>query len=399
MNRSRIAWSFWGLALVLLIAGVALYIPNEIAGDGVFSPQMFLVPGFATVGAVVASRSNNRIGWLYLGLGVVASLTLFAAQLDERVQLGGWQMHSVRPLAAWLGNWTWPLNYVLLGLSLLLFPDGHLPSRGWRWVARTFVVCWGLVIFGTMFQSEQLVLGDPEGEAVPNPVAIPGVTEAFDVLGLVLMPLAIATLGAAALAPVVRYRSGDSTERQQIRWLAYTLLAVIVVVSVGGLVSLFSSSVGGAIMSLSVLIVTVGIPVAVGMAILRYRLYDIDVVINRALVYAVLTAALAAVYLGIVVVMQRLLGSFTEESDLAVAASTLAVAALFRPLRSRIQAFIDQRFYRRKYDARRTLDSFSSRLRDTVDLDSLSNELVEVVGETMQPAHVSVWIRPSEVPA
>lgn len=392
-GRGRLASGLWALSMTLLVAGVALYIPNELANDGVFTPQMLLVPGFATVGALVASRSRNRIGWLYLTLGLVAAITMFAGQLDERIEVTGWNPEVVRPTAAWLANWTWPMNYVLLGTSLLLFPDGHLPTPRWRWIGWAFVGSWSFFVVGAMFQSEQLALGASEGEGVPNPFAVPGIEKVLETVAPVMLPTAVGMLVVVALAPLVRYRRAGSTERQQIKWLAYTIASVIVATVVAGLASLVSESVGGALMTVSVVGVTIGIPVAVGIAILRYRLYDIDLVLNRALVYGALTAVLAAAYLGIVVLLQNLFAPFTAESDLAVAGSTLAVAALFRPARSRVQAFIDRRFYRHKYDANETVQQFSLTLRDQVDLDSLSRELVEVVSATMHPSYTSLWLR------
>lgn len=383
--------------MILLVAGAAFYIPNEIANDGVFSPQILLVPGFATVGAIVAARTSNRIGWLYLTLGLVAAITLFAGQLDERVQLAGWDIDWVRPYAAWLGNWTWPLNYVLLGMSLLLFPDGSLPSPRWRWVAWTFCLSWGVLVVGTIFQSEQLVFGASESKGVSNPFAIPGTSELLDSVAPVLLPIAVSMLAAVSLAPIARYRRADRTEKQQIKWLAYTLVVVISVVIIGGIVTLLSEPVGGLVMSVSVAGVTMGVPASVGVAILRYRLYDIDLVLNRALVYGALSAILAAAYLVIVVLLQNLLAPFTAESDVAVAGSTLAVAGLFRPVRARVQAFIDRRFYRHKYDASETVQRFAQTLRDQVDLASLRRELVGVVQATMQPTRTSLWLRDREV--
>ena len=395
MTRVSCAWGLWGIALLLLIAGVAMYVPNEIANDGVFTPQMLLVPGFATVGAMVASRTGNRIGWLYLTLGLVVAITMFAGQLDERLEITGWNAETVRPLAAWLANWTWPLNYFLLGMSLLLFPDGHLPASRWRWIAWAFIASWSFIVAGAMFQPEQLALGAPEGEAVPNPFAVPSIARVLELAAPVLLPVAVLMLAVVALAPLVRYRRAGSSERQQIKWLAYTIAVVIIGVLIAGLVSVASEPIGGALMALSVAVLTIGIPAAVGVAILKHRLYDIDLVVNRALVYGSLTAILAIAYLGLVVVLQQVLGPVTRDSDIAVAGSTLAVAALFRPMRSRVQTFIDHRFYRRKYDAAAVLDAFSTSLRDRVDLEELKDELVGVVGVTVQPAHAGLWLRGS----
>jgi hypothetical protein len=390
-TRSRVAWASWVTAMVLLAGGASLYIPNELVMDEVFNPQMLLVPGYATVGALVASRTRNRIGWLFLALGLVAGVTLFAGQLDERAQLAGWDYESVRPIAAWLGNWTWPLNYALLGMSLLLFPDGRLPSPRWRWLAWAFAVSWALLILGTVFQSEQHTLGD--GGAVANPFAIEEVDRLLQSVAPFVLPVALGGLAGVVVAPLVRYRRADREQQQQIKWLAAVLAGCFAFVALSVASLVISEAAAETILNIPMVGLTIGVPSAVGMAILRYRLYEIDVVINRALVYASLSAVLAATYLLMVVALQGILSSFTKESDLAVAGSTLAVAALFRPLRARVQAFIDRRFYRKRYDAAETLGRFSTHLRDHVDLDSLSSELVSVVGSTMQPAHVSLWLR------
>lgn len=390
-TRGRAAWSLWALAMLLLVGGAVLYIPNELAMDGVFNPQMLVVPGFATVGALIASRSRNRIGWLFLTLGLVAGVTLFAGQLDERAQLAGWDYESVRPVAAWVGNWTWPLNYVLLGISLLLFPDGRLPSPRWRWLAWAFVSSWTLLILGTVFQSKQHTLGD--GGAVANPFAIDGVSRLLESVAPFALPIALGGLAAVVVAPLVRYRRADREQQQQIKWLAAVVTGCFAFVAMSVAFLLVSEAAAQRVLLIPMVGFTIGVPAAVGVAILRYRLYEIDVVINRALVYAFLSAILGAAYLLMVVALQRILSSFTQESDLAVAGSTLAVAALFRPVRARVQSFIDRRFYRRKYDASETLGEFSTRLRDQVDLESLRRELVGLVGATMQPAHASLWLR------
>jgi hypothetical protein len=197
---------------------------------------------------------------------------------------------------------------------------------------------------------------------------------------------------ASAVSLIVRLRRAGSVERQQIKWLAYGGAVVVGTIGVGGLITLWSVPVSIVIMSLALL----GLPIFTGIAIVRYRLYDIDLLINRTLVYGVLTTTLVALYLGGVVVLQRIFVALTgEQSTLAVVASTLVIAALFNPLRRRIQSFIDRRFYRRKYDARKTLEAFSIKLRDETDLEALNENLVGVVAETMQPAYASVWLRPA----
>jgi hypothetical protein len=198
---------------------------------------------------------------------------------------------------------------------------------------------------------------------------------------------------ASAISVIVRARRAGRVERQQIKWLAYGGAVVVGAIFVAGAISIWSVTVGIAVTNLALL----GLPIFTGIAIVRYRLYDIDILINRTLVYGALTATLALVYFGSVVTAQAIFRAFTgqqEQPQLAIVASTLVIAALFNPLRRRIQSFIDRRFYRRKYDARKTLETFSARLRDETDLDALSNDLTDAVRETMQPAHLSLWLRP-----
>jgi hypothetical protein len=200
---------------------------------------------------------------------------------------------------------------------------------------------------------------------------------------------------ASAVSLVMRLRRGGSQQRQQIKWLAYGGVVVVGGIGVGGLITLWSVPVSIVVMSLSLL----GLPIFTGIAILKHRLYDIDLLINRTLVYSLLTAMLAAIYFGGIVVLQRVFVLLTGEgSTLAVVASTLLIAALFNPLRQRIQSFIDRRFYRSKYDAAKTLEAFSAKLRDETDLEALNDDLVGVVRETMQPAHVSLWLRSDPPP-
>jgi hypothetical protein len=249
----------------------------------------------------------------------------------------------------------------------------------------------GSALFVSVFLTIQSALlpGDPRGSGLVNPLGVEALEPVLDLSDPIMFAPYFAVLFASAVSLVVRFRRSAGVERQQIKWLAYTV-SVIPVWFLVNPVIVDNPFLVGAIDAL----LFAGVPVATAIAILRYRLYDIDVVINRTLVYGVLTATLAGVYFGSVVSLQYLFRSFTgQESQLAVVASTLAIAALFHPLRRRIQAFIDRRFYRRKYDAVKTLEAFSVKLREETDLDALTGELVAVVEETMQPAHVSLWLR------
>jgi hypothetical protein len=274
----------------------------------------------------------------------------------------------------------------------LLFPNGWLPSARWRWFARfTAIVLLPAAILGAL--SPGLILSS----TLINPLGIEGLPNASRAIEAFMYALVV--VGASSM--LARLRHAGRIERQQVKWFAY---ATAVAISGVILKNTVYPAVGVTwVWWVGLVLTTVGVvssPVAMGIAIFRYRLYQIDLIINRTLVYASLTTVLAAVYLGGVVLLQYAFRALTGEgSQLAVVASTLIIAALFIPLRRRIQGFIDRRFYRRKYDARQTLEAFSAKLRNQTDLDALSDDLVGVVRETMQPAHVSLWLRPDTAPS
>ena len=281
----------------------------------------------------------------------------------------------------------------------LLFPDGHPPSRRWRGVGLLGGLSIGLICVLT-----SIVLWPERGPALLQLGGYAGEVEEWRsaVLDWVLRlggpMLLLAGLG-AVISLVVRYRRARGDVRQQIKWFASAAALTLVWILLFGQASL--RGLPGVILALSGLLVIASIPVATGIAILRYRLYDIDLIINRTLVYGSLSASMALVYFGGVATTQAIFRALTgqeQQPQLAVVVSTLAIAALFMPLRCRIQSFIDSRFYRRKYDAAKTLEAFSAKLRDETDLDALSNDLVVAVRETMQPAHVSLWLRPQVSP-
>jgi len=286
----------------------------------------------------------------------------------------------------------WLAAFTLLPLLLLLFPTGRLPSRRWRFVA------WAGAATGATAVAV-FPFAPAEGVFVPgaNPLGAGGpVGEALSVFATVLYVIILIVLVPSALSLVLRYRCAGGVERQQLKW--FTFAAVLFV---GTGVSQFFYEPPGVWDSLIEAVPLVGLYVAVGVAILRYRLYDIDLLINRTLVYGALTATLALIYLGGVATVQAIFRALTgqeHQPQLAIVVSTLIIAALFNPLRRRIQSFIDRRFYRHKYDARKTLEAFSARLRDDTDLQTLNDELTRAVRETMQPAHVSLWLRPDVSP-
>jgi hypothetical protein len=383
-----LAWSLWGLTMVLEVAAIWLWLGNRSRGGGYVAPQVFIVPGFATVGAVIAARRANRVGWLFLGLGFVAALHAFSmayAARDGLIGPGALPGSSlIRPLEGWL----WPLNYLLLCLILLLFPDGRLPSPRWRPAARFILVAWGLSI---------LLNGLTPSEG--NPLSVPALQRpAGQLLLLVLNAAALAGLVISAAAPFLRYRQAGYQQRQQLKWVAFTVTVSVLTVLVSlGLGQPFPGVVViGLLGAFGLLVGVIGIPLAVAVAILRHRLYDIDRLINRTLVYGLLTVILGLLYAGAVLILGQVFGGVTEDPpSWAVAGATLAVAALFQPARRRIQAVVDRRFNRRKYDAAKTVEAFRGRLRDEVDLDILSAELLAVADRTMQPSMASLWLRPT----
>ena len=369
----RLAWALW-LAIVGTFLGLVASGATAEDGEGSAIAYTVFVVAFATVGALVTSRQpRNPIGWILLGAGFAFTM-------------GGLSEGAGSTLLTWIGTWIFIAGMgPAITFGLLLFPDGGLPSPRWRPVARLAAAAVALFVVGIALEP-----GRFEGTRIENPFgldAVPGLPGAMATAGAIALALAIAGSIASLFA---RFRRARSIERQQLKWLTYAAAILAV--------ALLAASVVGAVVEgergvdLTNLIVTLGlatVPVAMGIAILRHRLYDIDVVINRTLVYGTLTAMLAATYLALVL----LIGLAVGESDVAVAASTLAVAALFRPARARIQATVDRRFYRRRYDAARTLEAFGGRLRDELDLEALGADLRGVVRDTVQPAHVSLWLR------
>jgi hypothetical protein len=395
---SRLAWSLVALSVALLLGGLVLSraasstVPDLPFGgeteDGSVVANLITLLPFSVVGAIIASRHpRNTIGWLFCSVGVTIGLNSFAGDYAEFWLASGFGTSSLGETAAWFSSWLWSLLvYIPTSFLLLLFPDGRLPSPRWRPVAWCAALGAAGGVGGYALEAGPLV----DFPQIANPYCVD--SPIVGIVGLAGSIVAAGCMVASAVSLIVRLRRAGSVERQQIKWLAYGGAVVVGTIGVGGLITLWSVPVSIVIMSLALL----GLPIFTGIAIVRYRLYDIDLLINRTLVYGVLTTTLVALYLGGVVVLQRIFVALTgEQSTLAVVASTLVIAALFNPLRRRIQSFIDRRFYRSKYDARKTLEAFSIKLRDETDLEALNENLVGVVAETMQPAYASVWLRPA----
>jgi len=345
------------------------------------------------VGALITSRHpKNPVGWICLAVGLFWTLIFLGASIP------GSGPYPVTIAALTQAIWIPPVG--LLGIYLiLLFPDGKLPSRRWRPLAWLSGVVMVLATLGITFSPGPLE-GHP---GVRNPLGLEGIPPWVATAGIVILLMLPMCMLASALSLVLRYRRSGGEEREQIKWIALAASVVGLVYLIAMVSSLtYSGPWGGAgtplwlgLLQQASLVSFTAVPIAVGFAVLKYRLYDIDILINRTLVYGSLTAALVALYLGGIVVLQGVFLALTgEKSTLAIVASTLLIAALFTPLRRRIQGFIDRRFYRNKYDARKTLEGFSARLRDETDLGTLRDDLTSVVRETMQPAYVSLWLRP-----
>jgi hypothetical protein len=383
---SRLAWSLWAVSPALVTGGLILGVATlpEAPLYEYWLTVALISPTFATLGALIVSRRpGNVIGWIFLVPGVGGGVQLFSGQyattaLFSKTLPGG-------AVAAWLSTLVQTSIVISIVFLILLFPTGRLLSPRWRpvaWIAGAALVVSVVALALTPGPVESF-------PSVRNPFGIEATAAVLDPLDTIGGWTGLACFVAAILSLILRFYRSRGDERLQLKWFAYAA-------TLGFLAILF----GGEGKIISTLVWTLGplsLPISAGIAILRYRLYDIDVIINRTLVYGALTAMLAGVYFGGVVSLQSVFRALTGQgSTLAVVASTLAIAALFSPLRRRIQWFIDRRFYRKKYDAEKTLQNFSARRRDEVDLDQLTDDLVMVVRETLQPTHVSLWLRPPQ---
>ncbi len=387
-----LAWSLLGV-IVVLAAGSLILSSMNVSLD---SSDVLVVSSLlacSTVGSLIASRHpDNVVGWILVVGTLLWVLGEFALQYATYAL-------ETRPGAlpggvwlAWLGSWIDDIGWAVLSIfTPLLFPTGRLPSPRWRplrWVAVSLLV--------VHVAAQPFAIGPLQGmPSISNPLGNPYSTALLHFeqrLEIVLLGTVVASL----VSVVVRFRHAVGVERQQLKWIAYVVAMLGVVVAVQFLNSqTFNNSLVDTAMNTLGDLASLAFPLTVGIAILRYRLYDIDVIVNRTLVYGTLTGTLALLYFGTVVVLQgivRSIGGVTQ-SELVTVVSTLTIAAMFQPLRRRIQTVIDRGFYRRRYDAQKTLEAFSARLRDETDLQRLTNDTLAVVQETLQPGHVSLWLR------
>jgi hypothetical protein len=387
MSNRAVSWLAWAvcavtllvltMSMLMIVLGWSTPLPGEWTPWRDQTVSLLGIIGAPILGGLIASRlPRNPYGWLWLGFGLGLAFQSLAQSYGAYglvVEPGSLAAPRTISHVLQLGG---QVALTLAPLLMLLFPTGRLPSRRWRPLAWTSTTAGAVLLFLV------LLFDDPD--------QVGGVISTVTVA---VVSVIFTALLFSALSIVIRYRRTSGAERQQLKWFA--LAAVLIgAVTVGHLL-LLDLLLPEAFLNLLDATTITCLYVAVGIAILRYRLYDIDVIINRTLVYGALTITLVALYFGGIVVLQRVLVVLTgQKSTLAVVASTLLIAALFTPLRRRIQDFIDRRFYRRKYDAAKTLEGFSAKLRDETDIDTLNSELLSTVRETVQPEHVSLWLRP-----
>ena len=366
--------------LVILASSFGLAAPDSWGFRGF--PAIFAVT-FTWVGAALAwRRPRNAIGWLLLAVGVDSAVQVVLSEYAIFGTIGRLVPLPGAVFAAWVVAWIWVSEVTLVAVFLpLLFPDGHFLSRRWRAAAWLGAISAAVMAVILAFSAGPL----NNAQYVDNPYGLLKTRDtSLDVIGI--SGLGLAAMGAAT-SLFVRYHRSRGSERQQLKWLAFEAIILSVAVLVG---SLSQDAKWPSVLLIGAMALA---PVMVGIAVLRYRLYDIDVLINRALVYGATTAAIGVAFVAGIVVLQAVLRPFTSGSEIAVVVSTLASVALAQPLRRKIQAGVDRRFYRSRYDAARTLDAFSARLRDEVDLDAVRADLVGAVRDTVQPAHASLWLR------
>jgi MFS family permease len=400
---SAVAWSAclatvglagWTVALIWL--NRSIFGSDQLSQSVGAATQAVAGIGFAVVGALIASRRRNAVGWLMCAVGLGLVLFPFGEHYVLRGTVTAPGSLPAVAWVAWVRGWATFIPLAAVPLLLLLFPDGHVPSPRWR--IPKWIVLGGSILFlgGQAFQPGELQgTFTNYGVTLENPVGIGssgGSWVVFILMGLVWGIAAAACLG----APLRRYRRASGVERLQLKWVAYAAVAA----AATGIVGLAAGSAGGVFgvvpMIVFLLVIGFGIPAAIAVAVFRYHLYDLGRLVNRTIVYGLLTALLAGIYVGGVVglgAIARSLGGGNDNS-VVIAGSTLVVAAMFRPGRRTIQRLIDRRFYRRRYDATRTMAEFTARLREEVDLETVADDLMAVVQRTMQPARVSLWLRP-----
>ena len=388
-RQRRLQMSAWVVVAFTIGLIVTSEILDRVSGtppDGGWLEELLLMAAFFSfpvMGALIArQRPDNLIAWLMLWVGFQTGILVWGASYAQYALVYRDEAIPGATLAAWIEAWAWfPLILVIPTFLLLLFPTGRLPSRRWRpvaWLSGALLV----VSVGLSMVEERLV---GEGYSIRNPIGIPGLGDTEDSVFVALGPVLLVAVVLSAASLVARFRHAGTQERQQLKWVALAGSALVVIAPIED----FLVTLPGFVFPLLIM----GIPVSIAMAVLRYRLYDVDRIISRSVAYALLTSLLVGAYFLSVLVLQSIL-PLPERSPLIVAVSTLLVVAVFGPLRARVQRIVDRRFNRSRYDAALTIESFGRRLREEVDLEALTSDLVNVVDETVRPTHLSLWIRP-----
>jgi hypothetical protein len=389
----RWTWVAWSMLAVFVVSMVFTTILSVANGTFQQDPASFVVlvlgfGAFMVVGAlVVAHRPGNAIGWIFSAVGLLPITGALAAEYATYALVTRPGSLPGAILAAWYASWPWyPALALALVFAPLLFPTGRLLSPRWRpaaWLAGAATATF------TVLAALQPDLDPVADHVIANPIGVAAVENPEEsTVGVALLSLLILVAVVGFVSLVIRFRRSRGEERQQLKWFTYA----------GALLplSVLGDFLPGLVGSLVFAVPIVFLPVAAGIAVLRYRLYEIDRLINRTLVYGLLTALLASLYAGAVLVLGQVFGGVGgNPPSWVVAGATLAVAALFQPARRRIQAVVDRRFNRRRYSAVKTIEAFTARLRDEVDLDALAAELLAVADQTMQPTRVSLWLRPA----
>jgi hypothetical protein len=383
----RLAWAAAALSFACVVASVALWVADgedvrHLVGDASHLNAVLIVLTFSAVGAlIVFRRPSHRVGWIFCIAGLLSAVTELATSYAVHADRSRPPLPA-RDLAASVGDVGWVPALGAIVFLLLLFPDGR-PLTG-RWWLAVRLAGLGIVLTTVALVLHPHELLPEERLRIENPYAVPAARHVLDAMVAIGAVLTLGAMVAGVVSLVLRWRRSSGAERLQLKWFTYAAAVLAVA-------ALATNDLGDSVPIGAVRAALIGpvLAVATGVAILRHRLYDIDVVINRTLVYGALTVTLGAVYLGLVL----LLGLAVGRSNLSIAVSTLAVAALFRPARARIQAAVDRRFSRHRYDAGQTLEAFGARLRDELDLEALGADLRGVVHDTVQPAHVSLWLR------
>lgn len=379
----RLSWLPLIVTLALLILDVMAnpITPEETVTELLTSfAALAAVLGFVVVGFYLSHRlPANAVGWVLAGFGLFFTLTFVLEDAVAKSMVSG----SAREWVAWGSSWTWVISGALLAIYLpLLFPDGRLPSNRWRWLLPVAGGAIATIVVANALSVEATA-------PVRNPMGIPELTDLLDLVGLIGFASYAGCIVAAAISVVGRFKRSHGIARRQM--LLFVASAAIVAIGIGTSYTLYELE-RPDLANLAVGLVSLTVPAAVGMAVLRYRLYDLGRLFKRTATYTAVAVVLLGVYWAGILALQAVLGA---DDSLSVAASTLAAAALFSPVRSRVQALIDRRFDRARYDAAKVVDEFSSRLSQQVDLDELNLDLAGVVGSTLRPTAVSVWVRPT----